>query len=140
MYRRPPRSTLTDTLAPYTTLFRSFDAIPLGAALGEIDDAAVEEGRFARQARIDGIGAFMRGAAPVGGLDFEPLAHQLAAERGVVKITADDHADVRPGIAEAVDDILFSARLPFVESRPLHICAGDRVSSLRLDRLVQSVW
>src|SRR3546814_3525681 len=74
MYRRPPRSTLTDTLAPYTTLFRSFDAIPLGAALGDIDDAAVEEGRFARQARIDGIGAFMRGAAPVGGLDFEPLA------------------------------------------------------------------
>src|SRR3546814_7776542 len=25
MIRRPPRSTLTDTLFPYTTLFRSFD-------------------------------------------------------------------------------------------------------------------
>src|SRR3546814_14199798 len=27
MIRRPPRSTRTDTLFPYTTLFRSFDAI-----------------------------------------------------------------------------------------------------------------
>src|SRR3546814_14183168 len=65
------------------------DAVPLGAALGDIGDAAVEEGRFARQARIDGIGAFMRRAAPVGGLDFEPLANQLAAERGIIQIAAD---------------------------------------------------
>src|SRR3546814_10964611 len=28
MIRRPPRSTRTDTLFPYTTLFRSFDAPP----------------------------------------------------------------------------------------------------------------
>src|SRR3546814_15064536 len=34
MIRRPPRSTLTDTLFPYTTLFRSF---PL--ALHELHDA-----------------------------------------------------------------------------------------------------
>src|SRR3546814_14482886 len=27
MRRRPPRSTRTDTLFPYTTLFRSFDAV-----------------------------------------------------------------------------------------------------------------
>src|SRR3546814_9167149 len=32
MLRRPPRSTRTDTLFPYTTLFRS-DAIAVGAAL-----------------------------------------------------------------------------------------------------------
>src|SRR3546814_10053770 len=29
MRRRPPRSTRTDTLVPYTTLFRSFEAEPL---------------------------------------------------------------------------------------------------------------
>src|SRR3546814_5838725 len=29
MIRRPPRSTRTDTLFPYTTLFRSFDRRPL---------------------------------------------------------------------------------------------------------------
>src|SRR3546814_8810368 len=33
MIRRPPRSTRTDTLFPYTTLFRSVDALrPLGEA------------------------------------------------------------------------------------------------------------
>src|SRR3546814_1825440 len=30
MIRRPPRSTRTDTLFPYTTLFRSFSALLLG--------------------------------------------------------------------------------------------------------------
>src|SRR3546814_15117613 len=36
MLRRPPRSTRTDTLFPYTTLFRSKDAFPLGALLGTV--------------------------------------------------------------------------------------------------------
>src|SRR3546814_20874205 len=31
MIRRPPRSTRTDTLFPYTTLFRSADAAPRGS-------------------------------------------------------------------------------------------------------------
>src|SRR3546814_6803492 len=30
MIRRPPRSTRTDTLFPYTTLFRSHEAVELG--------------------------------------------------------------------------------------------------------------
>src|SRR3546814_10381568 len=33
MIRRPPRSTRTDTLFPYTTLFRSLDWEPTGNAL-----------------------------------------------------------------------------------------------------------
>src|SRR3546814_16118067 len=33
MIRRPPRSTRTDTLCPYTTLFRSPAGAPAGAAL-----------------------------------------------------------------------------------------------------------
>src|SRR3546814_18641962 len=53
MIRRPPRSTRTDTLFPYTTLFRS------GAAVGQAGDAGAasphrrhrEEGRH-RQHRI----------------------------------------------------------------------------------------
>src|SRR3546814_6777484 len=40
MIRRPPRSTLTDTLFPYTTLFRSGLAGPLSGAEKD-DDAAV---------------------------------------------------------------------------------------------------
>src|SRR3546814_3215149 len=34
MIRRPPRSTRTDTLFPYTTLFRSLDAREAGRRLG----------------------------------------------------------------------------------------------------------
>src|SRR3546814_2875493 len=33
MIRRPPRSTRTDTLCPYTTLFRSLAGLPLAAVL-----------------------------------------------------------------------------------------------------------
>src|SRR3546814_15694463 len=37
MIRRPPRSTRTDTLFPYTTLFRSARGV---AAIGEVEDFA----------------------------------------------------------------------------------------------------
>src|SRR3546814_9682283 len=40
MIRRPPRSTRTDTLFPYTTLFRSEDDAPVEMA-DRIDEAAV---------------------------------------------------------------------------------------------------
>src|SRR3546814_14901600 len=36
MIRRPPRSTRTDTLVPYTTLFRSGDALGVGVALSRV--------------------------------------------------------------------------------------------------------
>src|SRR3546814_8680540 len=46
MIRRPPRSTRTDTLFPYTTLFRSilggslfYGVAPAGKALGLLDNA-----------------------------------------------------------------------------------------------------
>src|SRR3546814_1505503 len=45
MIRRPPRSTRTDTLFPYTTLFRSHDAVDdLAQALlvGEVDRGDLE--------------------------------------------------------------------------------------------------
>src|SRR3546814_5427601 len=47
MIRRPPRSTRTDTLFPYTTLFRSGDAPRAGgiaaADLGETGDAGAHQ-------------------------------------------------------------------------------------------------
>src|SRR3546814_15783709 len=36
MKRRPPRSTLTDTLFPYTTLFRALCAAPDGRHVGNV--------------------------------------------------------------------------------------------------------
>src|SRR3546814_2427583 len=46
MIRRPPRSTRTDTLFPYTTLFRSADRLErsrtaIGAALRDHDTASI---------------------------------------------------------------------------------------------------
>src|SRR3546814_9974636 len=51
MIRRPPRSTRTDTLFPYTTLFRSVRSIPLIETRYPIWDQPnfvknVDEGRF----------------------------------------------------------------------------------------------
>src|SRR3546814_9331559 len=43
MIRRPPRSTRTDTLFPYTTLFRS----RVGSRLAEAGDRAVDEAGMA---------------------------------------------------------------------------------------------
>src|SRR3546814_16969846 len=51
MIRRPPRSTRTDTLFPYTTLFRSLRAVDLGghATLG---DVAVGTDRDVQEASV----------------------------------------------------------------------------------------
>src|SRR3546814_8737656 len=41
MIRRPPRSTRTDTLFPYTTLFRSFVVWPLAVGAGALSALCV---------------------------------------------------------------------------------------------------
>src|SRR3546814_19584885 len=59
MIRRPPRSTRTDTLCPYTTLFRSRAALHLLAAefdLGRAADIAREHARDRRAGRQLDIG------------------------------------------------------------------------------------
>src|SRR3546814_17698910 len=50
MIRRPPRSTRTDTLFPYTTLFRSCDA----GANAHIDSGGAQVRDFLRHAAEDG--------------------------------------------------------------------------------------
>src|SRR3546814_3431141 len=58
MIRRPPRSTRTDTLFPYTTLFRSLDALrdrfcaQTGGGDGEGTDSPEFAGFVARQAGL----------------------------------------------------------------------------------------
>src|SRR3546814_9925129 len=58
MIRRPPRSTRTDTLFPYTTLFRSnrFDeALALFQHELETADSITEDAGFYRMWALDGI-------------------------------------------------------------------------------------
>src|SRR3546814_7429585 len=74
MIRRPPRSTRTDTLFPYTTLFRSAfvlfaEPALLGLALlGRLDALAVLPGEFGRLAVAAGY------PLPIGWLVLEVLA------------------------------------------------------------------
>src|SRR3546814_4365479 len=85
MIRRPPRSTRTDTLFPYTTLFRSLMLGPAGRAMmkGETPVLIAEPPvrRTQRASRAD------RAAAnPVGAPLFDALRamrRELAAEAGV---------------------------------------------------------
>src|SRR3546814_20750742 len=51
MIRRPPRSTRTDTLFPYTTLFRSFCLASSAFRLGQFDQLRLER----RSSRRDGF-------------------------------------------------------------------------------------
>src|SRR3546814_16569435 len=61
MIRRPPRSTRTDTLCPYTTLFRSLATVPLplvrgdADALGQVNTAVLTESEARKQFGTDDV-------------------------------------------------------------------------------------
>src|SRR3546814_18444982 len=67
MIRRPPRSTRTDTLFPYTTLFRSadFGARDAGVALIQCADRARREQEGPNPLRIAAIAAPNKAAHPL---------------------------------------------------------------------------
>src|SRR3546814_12669433 len=85
MIRRPPRSTRTDTLFPYTTLFRSAEVAEqnlavvevqqhvLGAALDALHPAAYEAGREVFRQREAQVGPVLFDL-------YQPLALQLGAQ------------------------------------------------------------
>src|SRR3546814_19131585 len=57
MIRRPPRSTRTDTLFPYTTLFRSPPLPPLPASAAEAVATAIENNPDLQAARAENAAA-----------------------------------------------------------------------------------
>src|SRR3546814_4735567 len=89
MIRRPPRSTRTDTLFPYTTLFRSTD---LGNAL-ERNNTSVGGGFVNR----NGEGLAVRSDALV--RNAGELARTVIATRNGVPITVEQVATVKTGQA-----------------------------------------
>ncbi len=91
---------------------KALHACTLCPGFGNIGDAAVEEGTLARKARIDEVGAFMRGAAPFGGRDHPAFTHQFVPERDVVEITAHGQIAVRIGAHETVNQHLGRAAFP----------------------------
>src|SRR3546814_18272897 len=93
MIRRPPRSTRTDTLFPYTTLFRSVDAAAADLPGVGVDDAAVERGAPLRHSRVPadlagkaGLpGARQVSRLPRAGRDRPGADPAAAADRGAAR-------------------------------------------------------
>src|SRR3546814_5488210 len=88
MIRRPPRSTRTDTLFPYTTLFRSGrTARAVRGAEVQVRQAAVEQERQLAADRL----AFPQHRAAVPGADARQLALQRLVVRAPVALDARAH-------------------------------------------------
>src|SRR3546814_12652100 len=89
MVRRPPRSTRTDPLFPYTTLFRSRRLVPLPCRRGAPDrveghELARRDGLDRRPQRVpDGGARFGSGVAAVEPDDVRPLAVTLGQEAAI---------------------------------------------------------
>src|SRR3546814_12347372 len=65
MIRRPPRSTRTDTLFPYTTLFRSGDTVTLRVRNGLKEMSSIHWHGIIVPAEMDGVpGISFAGIAP----------------------------------------------------------------------------
>src|SRR3546814_4839906 len=91
MIRRPPRSTHTDTLFPYTTLFRS------GSAFVAAVDVRRGSPTFGRSATItisymDGAQFYAMPGFALGWCSLEPATELL------VKTSAEDRPDLQRGI------------------------------------------
>src|SRR3546814_5294983 len=101
MIRRTPRSTRTDTLFPYTTLFRSFESQQRAAR-------AVADGRFASQIvpvelkTRSGTTLFDTDENVRGGITIEKLAGMKPVFRKDGLVTAGNASGLKDGAAAMV--------------------------------------
>src|SRR3546814_14419555 len=104
---------------------QALGAVPLGSALRDLGDAAVEAGASARQARIDGVGALMRGPPPVAGRDDIALPRQFLLPRPVVEIAADGSGRFSPRGAHAtLPQRLLGRRTRVVKEKSVLVLLG----------------
>src|SRR3546814_3031638 len=108
MIRRPPRSTRTDTLFPYTTLFRSLDRL-----LDQVLDQRLELGPGqldVQVLRAGGIGRHVRqvdlGLLRAGQLDLGALGRVLQALQGERILAQVDALVLVELVDQVVDDAL----------------------------------
>src|SRR3546814_14822961 len=107
MIRRPPRSTRTDTLFPYTTLFRSVEQVAV----------AVNERRRVRRGAGE-VRGLIAGGGDAGGDDLDALG--LGAEhRGVEAQAGVAEAEVGLGAEFDVGSLFRSEGLVRPQARPV---------------------
>src|SRR3546814_456883 len=109
MIRRPPRSTRTDTLFPYTTLFRSLQGLRVPCGMAPADHLRIEPQRLADPWVICCVAVEQQKVGPgrvmfaVGGKGEPPAQRPLDQGRRLIEITlaADDlrHLLMTVGIA-----------------------------------------
>src|SRR3546814_13895336 len=118
MLRRPPRSTRTDTLLPYTTLFRSVEAVLRDVARGH-GAAAVDRLAVAHAHRELGrlAGAHLLAAAPV------------VADR--VRAAVGEGLGVGRAVRAAVAACLFALGRPVLDLVALAQALWDRLAGDR---------
>src|SRR3546814_1607610 len=92
MIRRPPRSTRTDTLFPYTTLFRSMDGV---LHVARVDFVAAGDDDLLQAVDQVGIAVFVHGADVAG---MEPAVAQR--RRGLRRLLPIARHDLRPAQAD----------------------------------------
>src|SRR3546814_11292285 len=96
MIRRPPRSTRTDTLFPYTTLFRS---VQLGQRLGGVLDALANDLGLAANHRLGALEGYLVGRS----------------NRLVIALLVGDHGlGMKARQLELVDDLAEVELLPLL--------------------------
>src|SRR3546814_20730044 len=130
MIRRPPRSTRTDTLFPYTTLFRSHFLPPVGQHEGKA--AIYVAARREPLVEADIIGLVRLDLAPCPGL--AGLAGQNRLDSSIIgKLSSDDEAGAlaaqahrnRPG--GGLDQVVRFADTPAVSPHRAHAPLAPRL-------------
>src|SRR3546814_8555176 len=137
MIRRPPRSTRTDTLLPYTTLFRS-DQHRLGDALGAVaadvaghlaaagrmadEDRVFEVQMLDQRRQVVGVGIHL---VAVPGLAGAAVAAAIMAN-GAIALGGEEHHLRLPGIGTEGPAVAEHHRLP---AAPVLVVELDRKST-----------
>src|SRR3546814_7076340 len=106
MIRRPPRSTRTDTLFPYTTLFRSEGDKPMNAVTGTRCSPASGDAAPATAPKV-----LRRGIAAVAGAG-------LLMWTGVASAATAGYADLVDRVAPAVVNIFTTQPAPSAQASP----------------------
>src|SRR3546814_1037512 len=119
MIRRPPRSTRTDTLFPYTTLFRSFSLV--GPRAAGVLDAAADPSHIVQVTSVKEFHTALTSASPGTAIEFAPGTYEFSGRS--IEITRPG-ALSRPIVVRAVTPGEVTLRFSLAEG--FHVWAPYR--------------